>query len=213
MTTTATRTAPSQHEDPPDSGLIGSGRPFAWLLVVGGVLGLVASAVITHDKMKLLEDPGYVSACSLNPVLSCNNIMKSWQASVFGFPNPFVGWIAFPMLVVIGVGLLSGATHRRWWWTGLWAGSLFGVGFVTFLQYSSLYKIGSLCLWCSLVWAVTILIFWYTTVHNVKTGVFPVSARVRETVLEFNWVVPVLWYGILLILIGIRWWSYWKTLL
>jgi hypothetical protein len=31
-------------------------------------------------------------------------------------------------------------------------------------------------------------------------------------VLEFHWVVPVLWYGIIIMLILTRWWSYWSTL-
>lgn len=212
MTTTAPRTAPARDGAAPDDGLLGAGRPFAWLLMVCGTLGVVASAVITHDKMKLLENPDYQSACSLNPVLSCNNVMESWQASVFGFSNPFVGWVAFPMLVVIGAGLLAGGRHRRWWWAGLWAGGLFGAGFVTFLQYSSLYEINSLCLWCCLVWAVTILVFWYTTVHNIKHGVFRVPPRVRDAVLEFHWAVPALWYGLILILIANRFWFYWKTL-
>ncbi|MCZ4118407.1 vitamin K epoxide reductase family protein [Streptomyces sp. H39-S7] len=193
-------------------GTIGTGRAFAWLLMICGALGTLASFVITEDKFKLLEDPNFVPACSLNPIISCGNIMKSEQAHAFGFPNPMIGMIAYPIVLCIGVGLLAGARYRGWFWLGLQAGTLFGVGFVTWLQYQSLYSINSLCLWCCLAWAVTIALFWYTAVHNIKHDIIRVPAGVRSAVLEFHWVVPVLWYGIIVMLILTRWWSYWKSL-
>jgi hypothetical protein len=48
-------------------------------------------------------------------------------------------------------------------------------------------------------------------VHNVKHGVIKVPARARALVLEFHWTVPVLWYGIILMLILIKWWWFWST--
>jgi uncharacterized membrane protein len=194
-------------EDGRTRGTFGAGRGFAILLIICGSLGLLASAVITHDKMELLANPNFQSSCSINPVLSCNNIMKSWQAGVFGFPNPFIGWVAFPVVIAIGAGLLAGARYRRWFWLGLQAGTIFGIGFVTWLQYSSLYDIGSLCLWCCLAWVVTITLFWYTTVQNIRHGIIPVGEGVRRNVLEFHWAVPVLWVGIIAMLILTKWGS------
>ncbi|MDX3238219.1 vitamin K epoxide reductase family protein [Streptomyces sp. ME03-5709C] len=215
MVTTAVDTAPSTEsgsQGSPD-GLIGAGRAFTWLLVICGALGLLASWVITIDKFKLLEDPNFVPGCSLNPIISCGNIMKSEQAAAFGFPNPMIGMAAYPVVIALAMGMFAGARYRRWFWLGLQAGTLFGVGFVTWLQYQSLYNIGSLCLWCSLAWVVTIALFWYTLVHNVKHGVIPAPARVRGLVLEFHWVVPVLWYGVIAVAILTRWWTYWSTLI
>ncbi|MDJ0345282.1 vitamin K epoxide reductase family protein [Streptomyces sp. H10-C2] len=212
MTTSALdQTLNDGDRDTPDT--IGTGRPFAWLLVICGALGTLAAFVITIDKFKLLEDPNFVPGCSLNPIISCGNIMKSEQAHAFGFPNPMIGLIAYPIVVCIGMGLLAGARYRGWFWLGLQAGTLFGAGFVTWLQYQSLYSINSLCLWCCLAWVVTIALFWYTAVHNIKHGIIPVPAAVRTAVLEFHWVVPVLWYGIIAMLILTRWWSYWSTLI
>jgi uncharacterized membrane protein len=215
MVTTAVDTAPtteSGSQGSPD-GLIGAGRAFTWLLVICGALGLLASWVITIDKFKLLEDPNFVPGCSLNPIISCGNIMKSEQAAAFGFPNPLIGMAAYPVVIALAMGMFAGARYRRWFWLGLQAGTLFGVGFVTWLQYQSLYNIGSLCLWCSLAWVVTIALFWYTLVHNLKHGIIPAPARVRGLVLEFHWVVPVLWYGVIAVAILTRWWTYWSTLI
>ncbi|MBD0739727.1 vitamin K epoxide reductase family protein [Streptomyces sp. CBMA29] len=214
MTTSAldeTRTDGGSDDRQPVEG-IGAGRGFTWLLLICGILGTVASFVITDDKFKLLEDPNYTPACSLNPIISCGNIMKSDQAHAFGFPNPMIGMIAYPVMICVAMGILAGARYRPWFWLGLQAGTLFGVGFVTWLQYQSLYSIGSLCLWCSLAWVATIAAFWYTAVHNVKHRIIKVPEGARTAVLEFHWVVPVLWYGVLILLILTRWWSYWKTL-
>ncbi|MGW1121578.1 vitamin K epoxide reductase family protein, partial [Streptomyces tanashiensis] len=131
-------------------GTIGASRAFSWLLVIAGAAGLLAAWVITIDKFKLLEDPTFTPGCSLNPIVSCGNIMKSEQASVFGFPNPMLGLVTYAVVIAIGVGLLAGARYRRWYWLGLNAGTLFGVGFCTWLMYQSLYEINSLCLWCCL---------------------------------------------------------------
>ena len=75
----------------PSGGAVGAGRAFACMLVITGAAGLLASWVITLDKFKLLEDRDFTPACSLNPVVSCGNIMKSDQAAAFGFPNPMLG--------------------------------------------------------------------------------------------------------------------------
>ncbi|MBY8884292.1 vitamin K epoxide reductase family protein [Streptomyces sp. PTM05] len=212
MTTSALEeTRSEERHDEPE--LIGGGRAFGVLLVVCGVLGLLAAWYITLDEFQLYKNPNFVPGCSINPIISCGNIMKSHQAKVFGFPNPMIGLVAYPVLICVGMAVLARARFRRWFWLGLQAGTLFGVGFVTWLQYESLYSIGSLCPWCMMAWVGTIAAFWYTLAHNVKNRVIPVPAGVKQVVEEFHWAVPILWYGVLVMLILTRWWSYWRTLL
>ncbi|MFF2189993.1 vitamin K epoxide reductase family protein [Streptomyces sp. NPDC058155] len=189
----------------------GAGRVLAWLLVVTGAAGVLASWVITIDKFKLLQDPGFTPGCSLNPVVSCGNIMTSEQASVFGFPNPMLGLVAYGIVGCVGAGLLAGARYRRWFWLGLNAGMLFGVGFCTWLQYQSLYSIGSLCLWCSLAWVATIVMFSYVTTHNITHRILPAPAGLRTALEEFHWVLPVLWIGTIGMLVLTRWWDFWTS--
>ncbi|MFI1972675.1 hypothetical protein BLA24_02835 [Streptomyces cinnamoneus] len=195
--------------DGPATGAVGGGRAFAWLLVVTGAMGLLASWVITLDKFKLLEDPNFVPGCSLNPIVSCGNIMSSDQAKAFGFPNPMLGLVAYGMIIAIGLALLTGSRFPRWYWLGMEAGCLFGVGFVTWLQYQSLYVIGSLCLWCCLAWVATIVMFWYVTVQNLRHGFIPAPEGLKRGLLEFHWVVPVLWIGVIGMLILTKWWWFW----
>ncbi|WP_234315036.1 vitamin K epoxide reductase family protein, partial [Streptomyces sp. NRRL F-5135] len=178
-------------------------------MVVTGAAGLLAAWVITIDKFKLLVDPGFTPGCSLNPVVSCGSVMESDQASVFGFPNPMLGLVAYGVVVCVGMGLLAGARYRRWFWLGLNAGTLFGVGFCTWLQYQSLYEINALCLWCSLAWVATILMFWYVTSHNVRRGVIAAPGVVRGFLDEFTWVLPAVHIGVIGMLILTRWWDFW----
>lgn len=218
MTTSAldeTRTDGGERQQPADG--IGAGRAFSWLLVICGVLGMVAAFVITDDKFKLLQakvdGKSYTPACSLNPIISCGNVMQSSQAHVFGFQNPIIGLVAYPVMICVGMGILAGARYRPWFWLGLQAGTLFGVVFCSWLQYQTLYNIGSLCLWCSLAWVVTIASFWYTFLHNIKHDIIKFPEAPKALLLEFHWVVPVLWYGTIATLILVRWWSYWQTLI
>ncbi|OQR65055.1 hypothetical protein B6E66_05615 [Streptomyces maremycinicus] len=189
----------------------GGGRAYAVLLVLTGAAGLLASWVITLDKFKLLEDPGFTPGCSLNPVVSCGSVMTSDQASAFGFPNPMLGLVAYGTVVCVGVSLLAGAAFPRWYWLTFTGGCLFGVGFVSWLQFESLYRINALCLWCCLAWVATILMFWYTVSFAVRHAFLPAPAAVRDFLADFTWVPPVLHIAVIGMLILTRWWDFWTS--
>ncbi|NUU21924.1 MAG: vitamin K epoxide reductase family protein, partial [Streptomycetaceae bacterium] len=163
-----------------------------------------------------LKDPSYSPSCSINPILSCGSVMKTPQAEVFGFPNPLMGVAGFAVVLTVGVVLLAGARPARWFMLGLQLGATFGVVFVHWLIFQSLYRIGALCPYCMVVWAVTIPVFWYTTLHNLTAGVIPVPAswrRAIEGVARFHSLVLVAWYLLIVALVGVEFWDYWRTLL
>jgi uncharacterized membrane protein len=157
-------------------------RIVAWVLAVGGFVGLVASSVLTIEKIALLKDPFYVPTCSINPVLSCGSIMKTSQAEVFGFPNPLLGIAGFSVVVTTGVVVLTGARLPRWYWLSLLAVTTLALALVVFLVWTSLYALVRLCPWCMVVWAVVLPLFWYQVVHAVQVGFLPASDGVRRTV-------------------------------
>lgn len=137
--------------------------------------------------------------------------MTSDQASAFGFPNPMLGLVAYGIVVCVGVSLLAGAAFPRWYWLTFTAGCLFGVGFVSWLQFESLYRINALCLWCCLAWIATILMFWYTVSFAVRHAFLPAPAGVRDFLAEFAWVPPLLHIGVIGMLILTRWWDFWTS--
>ena len=188
----------------------------AWLYVIGGAIGLLAAAVLLIEKVALLEDPTYVSTCSINPILSCGSIMQTSQAEAFGFPNPLIGVAAFPIVVTTGVVLLAGASLPRWYWRGLLAGTIAGLAFVPWLIFQSLYRFRPLCPYCMVVWAVTIPLFWYTALRMARTS--PLADRspfggIVRFANEYHGVVLTVWYLVIATLIARRFWDYWSTLL
>ncbi len=190
-------------------------RLLPWLLLIGGAIGLAAAGVLTVEKIALLRDPAYVPSCSINPILSCGSVMTKPQAEVFGFPNPLLGIAGFAIVTTIGAALLAGATFRRWFWLGLQGGVTFGLVFVHWLIFQSLYRIQALCPYCMVVWAVTVPIFWYITLHNLNRGHLPSPASTRSLVLaatRFHSVALTIWAVVLLTLIGEQFWAYWRTL-
>ncbi|RPE31900.1 vitamin K epoxide reductase family protein [Kitasatospora cineracea] len=193
-----------------------SARPTGWLLLIAGALGLAASITLTLEKIRLLENPRYVPSCNINPILSCGSVMRTSQASAFGFPNPLIGVAAFAVVVTVGVVLLTGARLPRWFWLGLQAGTLLGLGFVSWLIDQTLYRIGAVCPYCTVVWASVIALFWYTTLHNLRIGAIPLPARWRpgvEALARWHWVVPAAGYLLVALLVLNRFWYFWRTLL
>lgn len=198
----------------PDSRVMRD-RALAWLLLLGGIIGFIASFVLIVEKLALLADDTYVPSCSLNPVLNCGSIMRTDQAAVFGFPNPLIGVASFPVLATTGAALVSGVRLPRWFWLGLQVGVTFGMGFVAWLIFQSLYRIGALCPYCMVVWAVVIPTFWYVSLRNASAGVFGrrvADGAVSKSLREWHAAVLTGAVVVLLSLIAQRFWSYWTTL-
>lgn len=183
------------------------------VLIVCGALGALAAAILTIEKIRVLQDPTYVPSCSLNPILSCGSVMESDQAEVFGFPNPLIGIAGFTTVLVTGVTLRAGAELKRWYWRGLQGGVLLGTAFVAWLTYQSLYRIGALCPYCLVVWAVIPVLTIYVTCHNIVAG--HLGRRMQRTgalLVRNHTVALTLWYLTVAALILKRFWDYWQSL-
>jgi uncharacterized membrane protein len=191
-------------------------RRLAWGLTTGGLIGFIAAAVLLIERLKLAQDSAYVPSCSINPVLSCGSVMETAQAALLGFPNPIIGVAAFPVVVTTGVAILAGARLARWYWLGLQIGVTAGLALVSWLAFQSIYRIGALCPYCMVVWAVVIPLFWYVTLRNLERGAFGERARTGSTsTFLIEWHAPLLLLPFLVLLGSIteRFWSYWSTLL
>jgi len=190
-------------------------RSLPWILVVGGVIGIICSFIITLDKFKLAENPSYVPSCNLNPVVSCGSVMASHQGSAFGFPNPFIGLAAFAVLVTIGMGIWAGATFKkRWFWLGLEAGTIFGLAFVHWLFFESVYRIHALCPYCMITWIVVITTFWYVTLYNIEAGHIKVKGwtkQLADFARAHHLDILILWFLIIAALILKHFWYYYHN--
>jgi uncharacterized membrane protein len=210
MTATApSDTQPSEHAANASNGVPVRRASAVWILIAG-VVGLAAAVTLTAEKIEILINPAYVPSCSINPVLSCGSVMVTPQASAFGFPNPLIGIVAFTVVVVTGVLAVANIRLPRWYWAGLAIGTALGVVFVHWLIFQSLYRIGALCPYCMGVWAVTIPLF----VVVASIALQPLRSNVVARVLyTWRWSLVALWFTALILMILVRFWNYWSTLL
>jgi uncharacterized membrane protein len=168
------------------------------------------------EKIHLLKDPHAALACDLNPIVACGSVINTPQASAFGFPNPIIGLVGFGIVLAVGMALLAGAAFRRWFWIGLQLGTLFGVGFVTWLQYQSIYSIGALCPYCMVVWLVTIPLFVFVTARNLREGVISMPKQlqpVNRLIQKYPAEITFTWVLIIVCAILEHFWYYWSTLI
>ncbi|SDT08990.1 Uncharacterized membrane protein [Friedmanniella luteola] len=188
----------------------GGGRPpgAPWLgvvLGVAGALGLLAALALTVDRFRLLADPDATLACDLSPFVACGPVMTSRAGALLGFPNPLLGLAGFPVLLVTGALLLGRTALPRWYWRGLQAGVLLAAALITWLQTQSLYVIGALCLWCLLVWTVTIPAVVGVTLHNAAAGHLGVRLTGPGRRLQaYAVTVVAVWYLVVLGAIALR---------
>jgi uncharacterized membrane protein len=169
-------------------------RPFAWLLLITGVVGWLASGALVLEKLEVLKDPSHVTVCDVNPWISCGQVMQTWQGSVFGFPNMFMGIVAFAVIITTAMGVLAGATFARWYWLGLQTGVTLGFAFVVWLWSQALYSIHILCPFCMVVWAAMIPLFVWVTVRNVTRGVIRLPAGAARILGDSGWIITALLY-------------------
>jgi uncharacterized membrane protein len=180
-----------------------------WVLIAG-VLGLAAALTLTIEKIEILINPDYVPSCSINPVLSCGSVMITPQASAFGFPNPLIGIVSFSVVVATGVLSVARVRLPRWYWGGLAIGTLIGAGFIHWLIFQSLYRIGALCPYCMVVWAVTIPLL----VVVASIALQPqLETGVARLIYQWRWSLVTLWFTAVILMILVRFWNYWSTLI
>ncbi|WP_344250194.1 vitamin K epoxide reductase family protein [Isoptericola hypogeus] len=183
-----------------------SARTFGVLLTVLGAIGFAGSFWLSYEKIESFLDPDRVASCTINIFLSCSVAMDSWQGSLLGFPNPFLGLAAFPVVITTGVVVLTGARLPRWYWLSLLAGSVLGQLLVFFLMWTSFYVLVKLCPACMVVWTIMWPLLWFQVVRAVQEGHLRVSDGLRRAVVGNRGLVLIIGYvvavGWLLLAVG-----------
>src|SRR5512141_763533 len=108
------------------------------IMTLGGLAGMVAAFLQTLEKLTLLKNPHALLTCNINSVFSCTNVLNSWQASVFGFPNSIMCLCLFLVFAVSALAGWSGGTLGRGYRLAVQGLSLFTLGFALwFLEQST----------------------------------------------------------------------------
>lgn len=174
---------------------------YALFSIILGAIGWFASFELITEYIKVLKNPDYIPNCSVSLLVTCGPNMDSWQGSLLGFSNTILGVAGFAAPIAVGVALLAGARFAPWFWRLYQLGLLAGFLLVSWLQYQSIFAIGTLCPWCMVVWSVMIPLWWSGLVRPYATGDVPVRSRsllrTAKSAYSWVWVVVVVNYLII----------------
>ncbi|MCP2264218.1 putative membrane protein [Promicromonospora thailandica] len=169
-------------------------RTMGLLLVVLGGIGFIASFALAWEKYLAFVEPDRTASCSINLFVTCSAAMDSWQGALLGFPNPYIGVAAFPVVVTTGVMLLLGTRLPRWYWGSLLVGTVLGQALIFFLMYTSFYEIVALCPYCMVVWTIMWPLLWYQLVRGIGSGDLRVGEGLRDAVVGNRHIILVIGY-------------------
>jgi uncharacterized membrane protein len=134
-------------------------RKTYWAMLVSSTLSLIASLVLSYDAVKLAGAPTSKLSCDINAIVSCGKVAKSWQSSLLGFPNSFIGLMLEPVVMTVAIAGLSLVAFPRKFMRVAHVGYGLGLLFAFWLLSQSLFVIHALCPWCLLVTISTVTVF------------------------------------------------------
>lgn len=180
-----------------------------WALLVFSIIGLICAFILTNEKMDILKNANTTLSCSINSVINCGPVIRSHQASAFGFMNTFIGLMAFPALITIAVIGLTGVKFKKWFMIGLEIGVGLGFIFAYWLLFQSAIVIDALCPYCITTTFSTTIIFAVVTHLNLSEGNLYLGKRTSITVQKwlkarydtYFWVV---WVAIIVALLIVK---------
>lgn len=173
---------------------------FPVFMAVFSLMGMMAAIVISIEKIHLLEDPDAELLCSINPVYSCQSVITSEQASVLGFSNEFIGIGFFGGLLALSLVLISGGTYAKWLHKLTWLGLAGAMIFVLWFFYQSVYTIGALCVYCSIVWFATWSLFVGYTRFLLIKQIVKLPDRYKDAGAIVVRYAPSIWLGLIVLL-------------
>jgi uncharacterized membrane protein len=153
-------------------------------MLISASLSLFAAMVLSIDAFKLAKDENVDLSCSINAVVSCGKVALSWQSTVFGFPNSFIGLMFESAVITIAI---AGLMQVRF------PNSLIRIAFFIYsaalifalwLFSQSFFVIKAFCPWCMLVTVSTISVFMSMLRINIYQNAFNWSEVIHQRILR-----------------------------
>ena len=144
-----------------------------WPGVVGtvlSVLGLGVAGYLTYEHFTSSS----TLACSDNGVVNCLKVTTSSYSEVAGVPVAVLGLVFFAVMLVLQLPPMwrrpePAVRIGRLTW------AVVGLGTVLYLLFAELFEIDAICLWCTSVHVLTLVLFG-TTVFATSSYPAPVAA-------------------------------------
>lgn len=154
-------------------------------MLVGALLSLLASFVLSVEAVELAKNPNAELSCSVNVILNCATVAKHSSASLWGFPNSFLGLMAEPVVITVAIAGLAGIKFPRRFMFAAQIGYTLGLIFAYYLFFTSMFVIQALCPWCLLVTITTTFVFFAITRYNIRENNLYLPKKAQKAVHTF----------------------------
>ncbi len=155
-------------------------------MLVGSILSLLASFVLSTEAVELAKNPNADLSCNVSVVLNCATVNNHPTGTLFGFPNSFLGLIAEPIVITVAIAGLAGVVFPRMFMFFAQIGYTLGFIFAVYLFCVSYFVIGALCPWCLLVTLTTTLVWFAITRYNIRENNLFLPKNVQK--LAHGWI-------------------------
>lgn len=154
-------------------------------MLLGGVLSLIGSFVLSVDAVELAKNPDAELACSINIIINCATVATHPTSELLGFPNSFLGLITSSVVITVAVTGLTGMIFPKLFMFLAQIGYTAGLLFAYYLLYTSTFVIQALCPWCFLVMLATTFIFFAITRYNIREDNLYLPKRISKRLQKF----------------------------
>ena len=129
-------------------------RSLAWTSFVLAVAGLLVAAYLAYEH----GSGSHSLACPDTGRINCAKVTTSSYSELHGLPVAYLGLAFFLVLVILmsPPAWASQSPAVRWGRVALVVG---GLGFAIYLVWAELYRLETICLYCTGVHAVAFLLF------------------------------------------------------
>lgn len=146
-----------------------------WPAVVGSVASVLGLSVAGYLTLEHFTSSTSL-ACSDNGVVNCLKVTTSSYSAVAGVPVAVLGLVYFGVMLVLQLPPVWQRPERRLRLARV-AWSVVGLGTVLYLLSAELFVIDAICLWCTAVHVLTLVLFATTVYATVSYPQEPIGTH------------------------------------
>jgi len=135
-----------------------------WTTLLLSIAGLAVSTYLTYEHFTA----GSTLACPNTGVVNCVKVTSSEYSRILGIPVALLGLGFFAAMTVLSLPPLW-RTPSPWPGRLRLAAVVVGVAFVCYLIWAELFRIDAICLWCTVVHTLTLLLFALVVIRQALT--------------------------------------------
>ena len=118
------------------------------------VAGLAVAGYLTYEHYT----SSTTLSCPSTGAIDCLKVTTSSYSGIVGIPVALLGLLYFAAMIPLCLPVAWRSPSAALLWLRVGA-SLVGVGLVVYLVWAELFRIDAICLWCSAVHVITVLLF------------------------------------------------------